>query len=80
MKDQNDTTPAEKDGKYEFQLHYSGREVPCTVVKEQDKVTVCIEDKTNAVLTVQPDGSWAQTSGDDLADSAIDYIRKRILG
>ena len=80
MIDEKDTSPADKDGKYEFQLHYSGREVPCTVVKEQDKFSVCIEDNIKAELTLQPDGSLVQTGGNDLADSAVDYIKKRILG
>jgi len=80
MIDEKDTSPADKDGKYEFQLHYSGREVACTVVKEQDKFTVCIENNINAELTLQPDGSLIQTGGNDLADSAVDYIKKRILG
>ncbi|WP_374951823.1 hypothetical protein [Mucilaginibacter sp.] len=80
MIDEKDTAPAANDGKYEFQLHYSGREVPCTVVKEQNKVSICIEDKINAEITVQPDGAWVQTGGNDLPDSAVDYIKKRILG
>lgn len=80
MIDEKDTHPADKDGKYEFLLHYSGREVPCTVVKEQNKLTVCIEDNINAELTVAEDGTVTQTGGNDLADSAIDYIKKRILG
>lgn len=80
MIEDKDTAPAANDGKYEFQLHYSGREVPCRVVKEQDNIKVCIEDKINAELTVQPDGTWVQTGGNDLADSAIEYIKKRIVG
>ena len=80
MIDENDTHPADKDGKYEFTLHYSGREVPCTVVKEQNILTVCIEDNINAELTINEDGSVVQTSGNDIADSAVEFIKKRILG
>ncbi|OOQ58627.1 hypothetical protein [Mucilaginibacter pedocola] len=80
MIDEKDTAPAEKDGKYEFVIHYSGREVPCTVVKEQDKLIVTIEDNITAELTHNADGSLVQTGGTDLADSAVDFIKKRIFG
>ncbi|RFZ91850.1 hypothetical protein D0C36_10395 [Mucilaginibacter conchicola] len=80
MKEDKDTAPAEKDGKYEFILHYSGREVNCKVEKEQNTLKVQIDENINAELTVQEDGSLVQTSGTDLADSAVDYIKKRILG
>ena len=80
MIDEKDTSPAEKDGKYEFQLHYSGREVTCRVEKNQDKLIVNVDNNIDAELTIQPDGCVIQTGGNDLADSAIDYIKKRILG
>ncbi|MCQ6959933.1 hypothetical protein [Mucilaginibacter aquariorum] len=80
MIEEKDTTPAEKDGKYEFQMHYSGREVSCRVEKEQNKLIVHIEDNIEAELTIQDDGSVVQTGGNELPDSAIDYIKKRILG
>lgn len=80
MIDEKDTAPAEKDGKYEFMIHYSGRELNCKVEKAQNILTVCIDNNMNAELTIQPDGSVAQTSGNELPDSAIDFIKKRILG
>ncbi|MET3978542.1 hypothetical protein ABIB62_001111 [Mucilaginibacter sp. UYP25] len=80
MIEEKDTTPADKDGKYEFDIHYSGREVPCRVEKAQNKLTVHIDDNIEAELTVQEDGCLVQTGGNDLADSAVDYIKKRILG
>nr|WP_294947916.1 hypothetical protein [uncultured Mucilaginibacter sp.] len=80
MIDEKDTHPADKDGKYEFMMHYSGREVPCTVVKEQNKLTVCIEDNITTELTLNEDGTLVQTSGTDLPDSAVEFIKKRILG
>jgi hypothetical protein len=80
MIEEKDTSPAEKDGKYEFVMHYSGREVPCRVEKEQNKLKVHIEDNIEAELEVQADGCLIQTGGNDLPDSAIDYIKKRILG
>jgi hypothetical protein len=80
MIDEKDTSPADKDGKYEFQLYYSGRELQCRVHKEQNKLIVNIDNNIDAELTIQPDGSVVQTSGNDLPDSAIDYIKKRILG
>jgi hypothetical protein len=79
MIDEKDTSPAEKDGKYEFQLHYSGREVPCLVEKHQNKISVQIEDNIFAELELLPDGILKQTGGADLPDSAIDFIKKRIL-
>lgn len=80
MIDEKDTTPADKDGKYEFTIHYSGREVPCTVIKEQDKLIVYIEDNITSELTLAADGTLKQTGGSDLADSAVEFIKKRILG
>jgi hypothetical protein len=80
MIEEKDTTPADKDGKYEFQMHYSGREVSCRVEKEQNKLIVHIEDNIEAELTIQDDGCVVQTGGNELADSAIEYIKKRILG
>ncbi|RWY49287.1 hypothetical protein [Mucilaginibacter gilvus] len=80
MIDEKDTHPADKDGKYEFIIHYSGREVPCTVVKEQNKLNVCIEDNISSELTLNDDGTLIQTGGTDLADSAVEFIKKRIIG
>jgi hypothetical protein len=80
MIDEKDTFPADKDGKYEFQLHYAGRELQCRVQKEQNKLLVDIDTSMNAELTIQPDGSVVQTGGNELPDSAIEYIKKRILG
>ena len=80
MIEEKDTTPADKDGKYEFVMHYSGREVPTRVQKDQNKLIVHIEDNIEAELTIQEDGGLVQTGGNELADSAIDYIKKRILG
>ena len=80
MIEEKDTIPADKDGKYEFQMHYSGREVSCRVEKEQNKLNVHIEDNIEAELTIQDDGCVVQTGGNELPDSAIDYIKKRILG
>lgn len=80
MIDEKDTLPADKDGRYEFMMHYSGREVPCTVVKEQNKFNVSIDGNINAELTVNEDGSLTQTGGNDLPDSAIEFLKKRILG
>ncbi|MBB5396529.1 MULTISPECIES: hypothetical protein [unclassified Mucilaginibacter] len=80
MIEEKDTSPAYKDGKYEFEMHYSGREVPCRVQKEQNKLDVCIDKNIEAELTVQDDGCLVQTGGTELPDSAVDYIKKRIFG
>lgn len=80
MIEEKDTTPADKDGKYEFEIHYSGRDLSCRVEKVQNKLIVHIEDNIEAELTIQDDGTVQQSSGTELADSAIEYIKKRILG
>jgi hypothetical protein len=80
MIDEKDTHPADKDGKYEFEIHYSGRELTCKVEKEQNKLIVSIDNNINAELEIQDDNCLIQTGGNELPDSAIDYIRKRVLG
>jgi len=80
MIEDKDTSPADKDGKYEFAMHYSGREVPTRVQKDQNKLIVNIDDNIDAELTIQEDGTITQTGGSELPDSAIDYIKKRVLG
>jgi hypothetical protein len=80
MIDEKDTSPADKDGKYEFELHYAGRDISCRVEKEQNKLMVHIDNNMEAELTLQEDGSLTQTGGTQLPDSAVDYIKKRILG
>ena len=80
MIDTQDKTPAEKDGKYEFKLFYSGREVVCKVEKEQNMLHVNIDDNINAELKINADGSLTQTEGSPLAPSNVDFIKKQILG
>ena len=80
MIDPQDTIPAEKDGKYQFQLNYSGREVPCLVEKEQQMLHVKIDDNLEAELEIHSDGTVTQISGATLPDSSIDFIKKQVLG
>jgi hypothetical protein len=80
MIDTEDITPAEKDGKYEFKIFYSEREVVCRVEKEQDTLHVNIDNGINATLKINADGSVTQTEGTDIPDSSIDFIKKQILG
>lgn len=80
MIDSQDTTPAEKDGKYQFQLNYSGREVSCLVEKEQQMLHVKIDDNIEAELKINNDGTLTQTSGATLPDSSIEFIKKQVLG
>jgi hypothetical protein len=80
MIDEKDTSPAPNDGKHEFDIYHAGRELKCTVIKEQDKLSVCIDDNINAELTLQSDGSLTQTGGNDLPESSVEYIKKRIFG
>jgi len=75
-----DTTPAEKDGKYKFTINYSGREVSCQVEKEQRMLHVIIDDNLNAELKINSDGTVSQIEGSPIPDSSIDYIKKQILG
>ncbi|GAA4319885.1 hypothetical protein GCM10023149_18840 [Mucilaginibacter gynuensis] len=76
----NEITPAEKDGKYEFKINYSERELNCKVEKEQDKLHVSIDDNINAELKINNDGSIEQVEGTPIPASTIDYIKKQILG
>jgi hypothetical protein len=80
MIESKDTTPAEKDGKYQFQLSYSGREVICLVEKEQQTLHVNIDNNIDADLRINNDGTLTQTGGTQLPDSSIDFIKKQVLG
>ena len=79
MIDQKDTSPAANDGKYEFQLHFGGRDLACRVEKEQNQLHVFIDNNINAELELQPDGNLTQTGGTDLPDSSIEFIKKHVL-
>jgi hypothetical protein len=80
MNDTQDISPAEKDGKYEFKIFYSGREVVCRVEKEQNTLHVNIDDNINATLKINADNSVTQTDGADIPNSSIEFIKKQILG
>ncbi|HEY9534254.1 MAG TPA: hypothetical protein VIQ77_06940 [Mucilaginibacter sp.] len=80
MIEPKDTTPAEKDGKYEFEINYSGREVDCRVVKDHETLRVTIDGNLNAELKINNNGSLIQTGGAQLPDSSIDFIKKKVLG
>ena len=75
-----DTTPAEKDGKYKFTINYSGREVSCQVEKEQQMLHVIIDDNLTADLKINNDGTITHLSGGAIPESSIDYIKKQIFG
>jgi ankyrin repeat protein len=80
MIDSQDKTPAEKDGKYEFKLYYSEREVTCRVEKEQDKLHVAIDNNMDAELQINEDGTITQIEGAPLPASSIEFIKKQVLG
>lgn len=80
MIETKDTTPAEKDGKYQFELHYSGRELNCQVEKEHDLLHVIIDDNIIAELKINNDNTLTQIGGSNLPDSSIDFIKKKVLG
>lgn len=79
MIESKDTKPAEKDGKYRFGLHYSGRDVACLVEKEQKMLHVTIDDNITAELKINNDGSISQIEGAALPESSIEYIKKQVL-
>jgi hypothetical protein len=80
MIESKDTIPAEKDGIYRFELHYSGRDLPCQVIKEQQMLHVKIDDNLESELKINNDGTLSQTEGAALPDSCIDFIKKQVLG
>jgi hypothetical protein len=80
MIDSQDTIPAEKDGKYQFMLSYSGREVTCEVEKEQQILHVKIDNNLKAELEIQDDSTITQTEGSSLPESSIEFIKKQVLG
>lgn len=80
MTEAQDTKPAEKDGKYQFTINYSGRDVTCQVIKEQQMLHVTIDGNMNAELKLNADGSLTQTDGAQLPESSIEFIKKQIFG
>lgn len=80
MTEAKDTQPAEKDGKYQFIISYSGREVTCQVVKEQQTLQVTIDGNLHGELKLNADGTLVQVDGAPLPESSIDYIKKQIFG
>ena len=79
MIDPKDTSPAANDGKYEFQIYFSGRDLSCKVEKEQNIMHVFIDNNINAELEIQPDGNVIQIEGNELPDSSIEFIKKHVL-
>jgi hypothetical protein len=66
------------DGKYEFTINYSERELTCHVEREGDTLHVHIDNNMNSVIELLPDGTAQQTSG-DLPDSIIEFIKKQVV-
>jgi hypothetical protein len=66
------------DGKHEFTINYSERELTCHVEREGDTLHVHIDNNMNAVIELLPDGTVQQTSG-DLPDSIIEFIKKQVV-
>lgn len=80
MTNTENQTPAGADGTHEFTMNYSEKEVPVVVEKNNDVLTVHIDDQLHAELKIQNDGSVMQTSGPELPDSNIEFIKKEVLG
>lgn len=67
------------EGKIEFTMSYSERELSCWVEKEDNILHLHVDNNTFADLEIQPDGSLKQISGPDLPASNIDFIRRKVL-
>ena len=80
MIEPKDTKPAANDGKYQFEINYSGRDVNCEVVKEHETLHVIIDENLNAELKINNDNTLTQIGGAHLPDSLIDFIKKKVLG
>jgi hypothetical protein len=74
-----DNTNHTSDGVQEFTINYSEREITCRVDREGDILHLHMDNNMNADLEIQPDGTLKQVSGDELAQSNIDYICRRVL-
>lgn len=80
METNQNTRPKGSDGNYEFTISYSGRELPCQVEKNDDILTVHL-DNIEAKLQVEPDNTLHQIAGNNtLPDSHIEFIKKEVLG
>lgn len=79
METNQNTQPKGADGNYEFTITYSGRELPCQVEKNDDILTVHL-DNIEAKLQVEPDNTVHQISGNTLPESHIEFIKKEVLG
>ena len=80
MNTTSNTVPTGTNGNYEFSIDYSGRELACRVEKNDDILKVSIDNNIEATLQIEPDGSLHQTAGNTLPESAIEFIKKEVLG
>lgn len=80
METTQNTQPKGADGTYEFTITYSGRELPCLVEKNDDILTVHL-DNMEAKLQIEPDNTLHQISGNNsIPESHIAFIKKEVLG
>jgi len=79
METTQNKNPSAADGNYEFTINYSGRELACSVTKNDDILDVNL-DNMNAKLQIEPDGSLHQIGGNTLPDSNIEFIKKEVFG
>lgn len=79
METNQNTQPKGSDGNYEFTISYSGRELQCQVEKNDDILTVHL-DNIEAKLQIEPDNSVHQIAGNALPESQIEFIKKEVLG
>ena len=67
------------DGKFEFTINYSERELTCHVEREGDILHVRMDNNMLAEIELHPDGTAVQISGDDLPASSVEFIKKQVL-
>ncbi len=67
------------DGKYEFTINYSERELTCHVERKGEILHVRLDNNIIADIELQPDGTAVQVSGNELPASNIEFIKKQVL-
>ncbi len=76
----SDAANSAQDGKYEFTMNYSERELTCWVEKIQNQLKVHLDNEMYVDLEIQPDGTVIQTAGPTFSEAGIEFIKKHVLG
>ncbi|MCJ8208419.1 hypothetical protein MUY27_01780 [Mucilaginibacter sp. RS28] len=67
------------EGRQEFTINYSERELSVWVEKEGNILHLHLDNNTFADLEIQQDDSLKQISGPELPASTVDFIRRKVL-